>query len=106
MMAAFAELSRDVVHERTMAGLDAAGSQGRVGRRPSLMDRQTRHREGAPSRWPEQRAWRSIKLVKARIWAFEGKEALSKPMALLHFAAVLLDLRAERPIWESARQGA
>jgi DNA invertase Pin-like site-specific DNA recombinase len=38
MMAAFAELERDLIHERTMAGLVAARAQGRVGGRPSVMD--------------------------------------------------------------------
>lgn len=35
MMAAFAELERDIIHERTMAGLRAARAQGRVGGRPT-----------------------------------------------------------------------
>jgi DNA invertase Pin-like site-specific DNA recombinase len=38
MMAAFAELERDVIHERTMAGLVAARAQGRKGGRPTVMD--------------------------------------------------------------------
>lgn len=38
MMAAFAELERDVIHERTMAGLNAARAQGRIGGRPTVMD--------------------------------------------------------------------
>ena len=38
MMAAFAELERDMLHERTMAGLAAARAQGRVGGRPVVMD--------------------------------------------------------------------
>jgi DNA invertase Pin-like site-specific DNA recombinase len=38
MMAAFAELERDIIHERTMAGLEAARAQGRVGGRPVVMD--------------------------------------------------------------------
>ena len=38
MMAAFAELERDVIHERTMAGLKAARAQGRVGGRPKVVD--------------------------------------------------------------------
>jgi DNA invertase Pin-like site-specific DNA recombinase len=38
MMAAFAELERDMIHERTMAGLAAARAQGRVGGRPTVMD--------------------------------------------------------------------
>ena len=38
MMAAFAELERDIIHERTMAGLKAARAQGRVGGRPTVMD--------------------------------------------------------------------
>ena len=38
MMAAFAELERDIIHERTMAGLAAAKAQGRVGGRPVVMD--------------------------------------------------------------------
>jgi len=38
VMAAFAELERDMIHQRTMAGLAAAGAQGRVGGRPSVMD--------------------------------------------------------------------
>lgn len=38
MMAAFAELERDMIHQRTMAGLAAARAQGRVGGRPSVMD--------------------------------------------------------------------
>ncbi len=38
MMAAFAELERDIIHERTMAGLVAARAQGRNGGRPTVMD--------------------------------------------------------------------
>jgi len=38
MMAAFAELERDIIHERTMAGLTAARAQGKVGGRPTVMD--------------------------------------------------------------------
>lgn len=38
MMAAFAELERDMLHERTMAGLAAARAQGRVGGRLAVMD--------------------------------------------------------------------
>lgn len=38
IMAAFAELERDIIHERTMAGLTAARAQGRVGGRPTVMD--------------------------------------------------------------------
>ncbi len=38
MMAAFAELERDMIHDRTMAGLAAARAQGRVGGRPTVMD--------------------------------------------------------------------
>ena len=38
MMAAFAELERDIIHERTMAGLVAARAQGRNGGRPVVMD--------------------------------------------------------------------
>jgi len=38
MMAAFAELERDIIHERTMARLAAARAQGRNGGRPTVMD--------------------------------------------------------------------
>ena len=38
MMAAFAELERDIIRERTMAGLVAARAQGRSGGRPTVMD--------------------------------------------------------------------
>ena len=38
MMAAFAELERDIINERTMAGLAAAKAQGRTGGRPTVMD--------------------------------------------------------------------
>ena len=38
VMAAFAELGRDIIHERTMAGLAAAKAQGRTGGRPAVMD--------------------------------------------------------------------
>ena len=38
MMAAFAELERDIIHERTMAGLAAARAQGKAGGRPTIMD--------------------------------------------------------------------
>jgi DNA invertase Pin-like site-specific DNA recombinase len=38
MMAAFAELERDIIHERTMAGLKAARAQGKTGGRPTVMD--------------------------------------------------------------------
>jgi DNA invertase Pin-like site-specific DNA recombinase len=38
IMAAFAELERDMIHQRTMAGLAAARAQGRVGGRPTVMN--------------------------------------------------------------------
>ena len=38
MMAAFAELERDIIHERTMVGLKAARAQGKAGGRPTVMD--------------------------------------------------------------------
>jgi DNA invertase Pin-like site-specific DNA recombinase len=38
MMAAFAELERDMLRERTIAGLAAARARGRVGGRPTVMD--------------------------------------------------------------------
>jgi DNA invertase Pin-like site-specific DNA recombinase len=38
LLAAFAELERDIIHERTMAGLAAARAQGRTGGRPTVMD--------------------------------------------------------------------
>jgi len=38
MMAAFAEPERDLVLERTMAGLAAARGHGRTGGRPTVMD--------------------------------------------------------------------
>lgn len=38
VMAAFAELERDLIHQRTMAGLAAARAHGRVGGRPTVMD--------------------------------------------------------------------
>ena len=41
IMAAFAELERDVIRQRTMAGLDAARRAGRVGGRPTVMDPDT-----------------------------------------------------------------
>ncbi len=52
MMAAFAELERDIIHERTMAGLAAARAQGRTGGRPTVMNTdklaaaQARHANG------------------------------------------------------------
>ncbi|WP_427017364.1 recombinase family protein [Pseudarthrobacter sp. P1] len=41
MMAAFAELERDVIQERTVAGLAAARAQGRTGGGPTVMDTDT-----------------------------------------------------------------
>ena len=38
MMAAFAELERHMIRQRTVAGLAAAKAQGRVGGRPTVMD--------------------------------------------------------------------
>ena len=38
MMAAFAEVECDIIHERTMAGLAAAKAQGCTGGRPNVMD--------------------------------------------------------------------
>jgi DNA invertase Pin-like site-specific DNA recombinase len=38
VMAAVAELERDLIHQRTMAGLAAARAQGRIGGRPSVMN--------------------------------------------------------------------
>ncbi|MDJ0358031.1 recombinase family protein [Paenarthrobacter sp. PH39-S1] len=41
MMAAFAELERDMIHQRTVAGLAAARAPGRTGGRPTVMDTDT-----------------------------------------------------------------
>lgn len=41
MMAAFGELERDMLQERTFAGLAAAREQGRIGGRPSVMSSDT-----------------------------------------------------------------
>jgi DNA invertase Pin-like site-specific DNA recombinase len=41
VMAAFAELERDIIHERTMAGLAAARAKGRTGGRPTVMNADT-----------------------------------------------------------------
>lgn len=41
MMAAFAELERDMIRERSMAGMAAASAQGRTGGRPTVMDADT-----------------------------------------------------------------
>ena len=41
IMAAFAELERDMIHERTMVGLAAARAQGRTGGSPTVMDDDT-----------------------------------------------------------------
>lgn len=38
ILAAFAEFERDMIHERTMAGLAAARNLGRVGGRPTVLD--------------------------------------------------------------------
>lgn len=38
VMAAFAQLERDTILERTRDGLDAAKAKGRVGGRPSVVD--------------------------------------------------------------------
>jgi DNA invertase Pin-like site-specific DNA recombinase len=38
MMAAFAELERHMIRQRTVAGLAAARAQGRIGGRPTVMD--------------------------------------------------------------------
>jgi DNA invertase Pin-like site-specific DNA recombinase len=38
IMAAFAELERDMIHQRTMTGLAAARAQGRTGGRPTVMN--------------------------------------------------------------------
>jgi DNA invertase Pin-like site-specific DNA recombinase len=38
IVSAFAEFERDLIHERTMAGLVAARAQGRNGGRPTVMD--------------------------------------------------------------------
>lgn len=41
MMAALAELERDIIHERTMTGLAAARAQGRTRGRPAVMNADT-----------------------------------------------------------------
>lgn len=38
VMAAFAELERDIIRDRTLAGLEAARARGRTGGRPTVMD--------------------------------------------------------------------
>jgi len=41
MMAAFAELEKDILQERTLANLAAAREQGRTGGRPTVMGTDT-----------------------------------------------------------------
>lgn len=49
VMAAFAELERDMIHQRTMAGLAAARAQGRIGGRAHCHGpRHSRRRESSP----------------------------------------------------------
>ena len=49
MMAAFAELERDIIHERTMAGLRRSSGTGPPRRPPGRDGRQqARRRPGAP----------------------------------------------------------
>ena len=48
IMAAFAQLERDTMVERTRAGLAAAAANGRMGGRPQ--DWRQRHREGPSAR--------------------------------------------------------
>lgn len=43
-MAAFAQLERDTIVERTRAGLEAARARGRVGGRPTVVDAKVRER--------------------------------------------------------------
>ncbi len=49
---AFAELERDIIHERSMAGLAAARAQGKAGGRPTVMDPDKRSRPAGPRREP------------------------------------------------------
>lgn len=39
MLAVFAELERDIIQQRTKAGLEAARKRGRVGGRPAIEDK-------------------------------------------------------------------
>ena len=61
MMAAFAELERDIIHERTMAGLAAARAQGNVGGRPVVMDED----KIAAARARRERGERPTEIAKA-----------------------------------------
>jgi DNA invertase Pin-like site-specific DNA recombinase len=63
MMAAFAELERDIIHERSMAGLAAARAQGRTGGRPTVMDADklaAARRGGNAARVPPRSLRRSV----------------------------------------------
>ncbi|MEK4081566.1 recombinase family protein [Solibacillus sp. FSL K6-1126] len=43
MLAVFAEFERDIIQQRTKAGLDAARKRGRVGGRPAIDDKVKKH---------------------------------------------------------------
>jgi DNA invertase Pin-like site-specific DNA recombinase len=61
MMAAFAELERDIIHERTLAGLAAAKAKGRVGGRPIVMNED----KIAAARARRERGERPAEIAKA-----------------------------------------
>jgi DNA invertase Pin-like site-specific DNA recombinase len=83
MMAAFAELERDIIHERTMAGLVAARAQGRRGGRPVVMDADKlaaakARRERGES--PAQIA-KALGVSRASVYRHLGNDAASGPAA-------------------------
>lgn len=50
MFAALAEFERELLRERTLAGLEAARARGRTGGRPNVLDRKQRKAAGAMMR--------------------------------------------------------
>jgi DNA invertase Pin-like site-specific DNA recombinase len=70
-LAAFAEFERDIIYERTMAGLAAARGQGRGGGRPTVMDDDKSNRKG-PVCLPRTRVDRHAQLPNGRKFAMRN----------------------------------
>lgn len=81
VMATLAELERDIVHERTMAGLAAARAKGRTGGRPTVMNpdklaaARARHANGLS---PAQIA-KALGVSRATIYRHLGPKAAWSP---------------------------
>ena len=78
IFAALAEFERQLIQERTQAGLKAARARGRLGGRPKALTRE--QTASGPSSCTRRSGWRCRK--SARSWVFRSRPSM--PMSVRH----------------------